>query len=715
MNDELPDSLLDAKLREVPLPEDLLSRLRTTLVPDTGELDQALRRIPLPNDFSLRLRMRVDELIIDDVLGDVAVPANLLAKLHVIPESREPAPWRRMALAASLLLIVGGLYGLTLSSLINAVRPRAAVVETLPLIDLGPLQLELRESRAPAVQLPPDSPRPRPFTPSRAKADSLSVELLLFDRHVLPGAAGKMRKLLATDFKPDDDVFSLRWGALGAPHFGDTRDLDLERITLPRASGIDLPMVRGYDRVFWQKTGVHPPLSPAIHPDLKTSRVVLSNRTDSVELTRRRIATHRLPDAAKICVEDFLAAVDYHFPSPMRGAVAIRTAAGPALFEQHRYQLLQVGVKVGRAPRLHAATHLTVALDISTSMGAGGRLEIATRAIAKLAKYAGPSDRVSLVVFHHDVLHLVESLNSDQLDQLTAIVEPLRATGGDNLVSGLRKAVSILAASGLDDQFARHLVVLTDGQNDLPSEARQLIGSMLGVAEEHSIRTTFVQIGTLTSEPFLVSELQDTGGVSCVQAQTAKEVLWELVEGLTGASVAVADDPVIRVEFNPAAVQAYRLVGHGTKATSSLESLSETTTLHNDEDATALYEVWLYPNSHDEIAWVQAQWRDPQTGRHRETQRQLVSRLQFVTSVGEMPLSLQSAAVAGEIGKILSGGYDFELYDASSFQRHKKSPDFRRLAEVCQKLNPSLESWAEYRDLVGLLATMDSVRRNQAP
>ena len=120
-------------------------------------------------------------------------------------------------------------------------------------------------------------------------------------------------------------------------------------------------------------------------------------------------------------------------------------------------------------------------------------------------------------------------------------------------------------------------------------------------------------------------------------------------------------------------------------------------------------------NSHDEIAWVRATWRDPQTGGRRETGRQLVSRLQFATSVGEMPLSLQAAAVAGEIGKILSGGYDFEMSDASSFRHHNKSNDFRQLAEACQKLNPSLESWAEYRDLVELLTEMDNVRRNQAP
>jgi hypothetical protein len=715
MNDELPDSKLDAKLREVSLPENLLARLRTASVPDAGELDQALRAVPLPNDFQQRLRTQVDALIIDDLLRDVVVPASLRAKLRVTPQTHERAPLRRMALAASLLLIVGGLYGLILGSLINAVRLNTAVAESSPMIDLEPFQLELQQSDQLVVHVAPVPHLNTQFTPPRAKPDVLPIELIPFDRHYSLGAAGQMSKLLNGDFNPDADVFALRWGILGARHFGGTQQLNvLERVTFPRAAGIDLPIVRGYDRVFWLKHRVHPPISPAAHPQLKASQVLLSNRTDSVELTRRRIAARCLPDANNIRVEDFLAAVDYHFPSPARGPVAIRTAAGPALFERRGCQLLQVGIKVGRAPRRHAKTHLTVALDISTSMGVGDRLEIAKRAISKLVTFVGPDDHLSLVIFHHEVTYWVESLNRDQLDQLPAIVSSLRATGGDNLAIGLQKGLSILGGSGLGDQFARNLVVLTDRQDDLPPYARSRVSTVLQAAEKHRISTRVVQIGPLSGEPLLASQWQDAGGVSWVQAQTVKDVLWELVAGLTGASVAVAHDPVIDVEFNPAAVQAYRLVGHGTSALSGLDS-SETTTLHNDEEATALYEVWLYPNSHDEIAWVRATWRDPQTGGLHKTGRQLVSRLQFATSVAEMPLSLQAAAVAGEIGRILADGYDFELSDASSFRHQRISNDFRQLATACQNLNPSLQSWAEYRDLVELLTAIDNVRRNQAP
>lgn len=715
MNDDFPDPLLDAKLRDVPLPEDLLARLRATSVPDGAELDRALREVPLPGGFSERLRTRVDQLVIDDLLCDVAVPASLMARLRVIPEARDPAPWRRMALAACLILVVGGLYGLTLHSLIGAVRPRQPVVESLPLIDLGPLKLELRQSFPLAVHLPPETRREVPFTPPRGEPDRITVELVALDRRISQGAAGEMRQLQAGDFKPDDDVISLQWGALGAPDFGDSPFPDLERIAAPRAPGIDLPLVRGYDRVFWLKNGIHPPVSPAIHPLLATSRLALTNRTDSVELTRRRIAARRLPDAAEIRVEDFLAAVDYHFPRPARGAVAVHIAAGPALFQQQDHQLLQVGVKAGRAPRTAAPAHLAVALDISTSMGTGGRLEIAKQAIAKLVQHVGPRDRISLVAFHHDVVQVVESLGRDQLDQLPPVTVPLEASGGDNLVGGLQQAVSVLLGSGLDDQFTRNLVVLTDGQTNLPPDAGKLAAGLFGVAQENGIKTTFVQIAALSGEPPFRSGLPDTGAVAWVQAQTTKDVLWRLVEGLTGGSVAVAGDPVIHVEFNPAAVQAYRLVGHGTLATSALESLTESTTLHNDEEATALYEVWLWPDRTEDVAWVRAQWRDPQTGGQRETPRQRVSRLQFGTSVGETPLSLQAAAAAAEIGKTLSGGYDFELSGAASFQYHKKSRDLRQLGQACQQLNPELESWVEFRDLVGLLPALDNIRRHQAP
>ncbi len=710
MNDELPDSQLDARLREVPLPEDLLSRLRATAVPDADELDQTLREVPLPHDYLRRLHSRVDELVIDDMLVNVSVPAGFLAKLRVIPESRARAPWRRMALAASLLLCVGGLYGMTLISLIDAVRPQAAV-EAIPRIDLDQLQLELRQSQPIAVHLPADPPLPADFAPPRAQTDTLSVALIPLDHDVARGAAGEMFDLLE-NIDVDADLLSLRWGILGAAYFGDTLQQDLEQAPLLRAAGIDLPIARGYDRKFWLANRVHPPISPAVHPALQSSRVKLSNRTDSVELTRRRLAARRLPDAANIRIEDFLAAVDYHFPSPVPGALAIRTAGGPALFERQRCHLLQVGVKAGRASRRHAKTHLTVALDISTSMGAGDRLAMAKRAISKLATHAGSGDRVSLVVFHHELVLLVESLNSDQLDQLPAIVAPLQATGGDNLASGLQQAVSTLLNSGLGDQFARKLVVLTDGQNGLPPGAQSL-GKVLDEADKHGVKTTFVQIGPRTVESNLEAELQDTRGTSWVQALTARDVLWKLVEGLTGASVAVAHNPVITVEFNPETVQAYRLVGYGTSAISGLEPSN--TTLHSEEEATALYEVWLYPNSLNDIAWVQAEWDDPQTGGRHKTGRQLVSRLQFATSVGEMPLSLQAAAVAAEIGKILTAGYDFELSSASSFQHRRKSRDFRRLADACRKLNPSLETWAEYRDLVDLLTAMDNVHRNQAP
>jgi len=716
MNEELPDPLLDAKLREVALPANLLARLRATSIPSGVELDQALRDVPLPNDFSLRLRAHVDDFVIDDALNDVAVPTDLLAKLHIIPEVRRKSSWRRLALAASLLMVVGGLYGLTLNSIFTVIRPRAAVAERLPVIDLGPLRLEMRQSQLPVIQVARDMQTVAPFAPPRDDPNAIAVKFIPFGRQTAPGAAGQMFELQANGkFRPDDDIFLLRWGALGAAYAGGAPQPELERVLTPRASGIDLPLVRGYDRVFWLKQGVHPPLSPAVDPALRTSRLILSNRTDSVDLTRRRLAARRLPDPSSMHVEDFLAAVDYRFPTPEPGAVAIHTAAGPALLDQQQHHLLQVGVKVGRASRSERASHLTVALDISTSMGTGDRLETAKRAIAALAKHAGPDDRFSLIAFHHDVAHIVEPLAHNELGEFATIIAPLRASGGDNLAAGLQQAVSLLLGSGLDDQLARRLVVLTDEQELLPLKARNLAGNMVATADELDIQTTIVQIGATRDGPPLFPELNAAGTVTCLRARTDKDVLWGMVESLTGVSSVVAVDPALQVEFNPAAVRAYRLVGHGTTAIGELDSLSESTLLHSEEEATALYEVWLHPDRGDEIAWVRAEWRDPQTGGIRETQRQPVRRRQIAASRDEMPLSLQAAAMAAEIGKVFGESFEFELSNTATFRHHKKSRDIRELLEARGELSPALETWSDFRELMDILAALDNVRRNQFP
>ncbi len=713
MNDELPDPRLDACLRAVPLPEDLLARLRVAAGPADEELDAALVDVPVPAGFSQRLHAAVEDQMIEDILVTVDVPPNLLARLRIIPEVGSAPAWRRLALAACLMVVVGSLYGLGLYSILGAVRPAEAIAASLAPLDLGPLRLQTEEAFVPIVHLPPTRQLPVAPSPPAAPHDEIEVTFVAFEQRPTPGAAGELLALLAAGMRPSDDTILMRWRALGAPQRAEPSLPDLVSVAAPRAPGPPLPPVRGYDRAFRLRHDQHPPVSPAANATLATSHVPLTGRSDSVDLTRRQLVAGRLPDEEQVRVEDFLASLDYHFPVPAGNELTIHTAAGPALFASQPHHLLQVGIQGPRAARPNPATHLAIALDISTSMSRGQRLVMATQALAKLFRHVGPDDHVSLIVFHHDAVRLVENLERGQIGQLAAALAPLRASGGDNFAGGLQQAISTLLAAGLDDRVARSLVVLTDGQCSLPPQAEAGVRDLLRAADAEEIRTTVVQVGPPvgtelpTGKP-LWETLGPCPGTTFRQAVDAREVRWRVVEALTGQPVAVADKPAIRVTFDPRTVKAYRLVGHGATQFRGQETPPESTALHDAEGATVLYELWLHPNrSEAQIARVEASWRDPRSGRRRTTPGTVVNRSQIVSSVAEMAPSLQAAAVAAELGGMLSGTHEFELSGPGGFEHRKKRRDFGSLATACEQLSPQLASWSEFQSMMKLVETLD--------
>ena len=105
-----------------------------------------------------------------------------------------------------------------------------------------------------------------------------------------------------------------------------------------------------------------------------------------------------------------------------------------------------------------------------------------------------------------------------------------------------------------------------------------------------------------------------------------------MVEALTGDSSLAATEVKLHVDFNPRAVAAYRLIGHDSTAVGGLLPAAVETDLHVGQTASALFEVWLYPNDEDDVATVRVQWSDPAEGKSRQAGPQRVSRLQFATA-----------------------------------------------------------------------------------
>ncbi len=698
------DHLLDSQLRDVPLPDGLIARVRDLGSWSDEQLDEQLRRVSVRAGLVGDIQQRVADEQVDQTLRNVELPWGLLTRLRIIAQVRRRSQFGRLAIAASLMLLVGGAYFSALSAILASMRP-VEHRDTMVVIYDGPIEIEASDTSVSFAEVEQiDVPDPEPIYAVASTAPVENVRLVNLDYQLARGPAGQFIAAVQSGLHVGDNIWLLRWGPLGAPHRADDELPELETTLLPVSRGVPPPLVRAYDRRFLLLHGVHPQVFPDLDQSLRVSPAPLSTSTASYDLTVRRAFEQRLPASEEIRVEDFLAAMDYQFPLPQSGRLGIRTAAGPSVFSRPQGAqgggLLQIGVQAGDLPaRKLPATHVTVALDVSSSMRWGGRLEMTQRALRQLFDHLGPRDRLSLVVFNEEIVQMVENAGREHADQVLAGIDALHAGGGTNISAGLQQAVSVAVDGTTDARLARRLVLITDGRAVMPEQTATQLCELLAMAAGAGLRMTVLDLGDQqTSDPML-AQLAAAGQGSVRPAQTAEQIRWSLVETLTGQSPIVAADAHVAVTFNPQAVAAYRLFGHEATTLTDLTIATVETDLRCREAASAMYEVWLKPNSEDDVAVAEVTWRDPSTGEIMRV-RQRISRLQFAPSWSESPLSLQMAALAAETAEILR---------QSPFTT-AKSRSLQAVLEMADQVNWQLADRPDFQRFLSLVEQLEGVR-----
>ncbi|MEO8494266.1 MAG: VWA domain-containing protein [Planctomycetota bacterium] len=707
MSDDRSEENLDAELRNVEVPRGLSARLKQVTQPSDGEIDTALRSLPIPGGLAGRVKSVVADEVLDETLRDVEIPADLIARLRVIPEIRQPAPLRRFAMAASLLLIVTGSSFGTLGGLLASIRPVASVMTSLHVIDVGPTQL---------VASPPDPVRvsrghASPFdlvtVPVVWRGGPSPVELVRLDETMTLGPAGQLIRDVERGLELGSDVLLLRWDAYASPQHASQRLPELERIRRAPEAGVDLPFVAGYDRSFLLRTSTHPPVFAAANELLQTIRVPLSTSVASARRTEQLVEVGRLPEQQEIRPEDFLAAVNYGFAPPGNEDLSVTFVAGRAPFGSQKRSLLQVGVKAAR--RLgDLPTHLALVVDVSQSMSQQRRLETLRDSLRTLFEHLSPDDSISLVAVNHEVTQQIDFATAQQQDELATWLRALQAGGGDRLAVGVESALSLALEAPRDTRVLRQLVVVTDGAARLTDGERRQLGELLGVAAESNVRTTMLQFGDDTAA--------STGSIekdTSIAAVTADELPWTLVELATGISSFVARQAEVQVAFNPKAVLAYRLVGHGPSATTGLGEEVWATDLRSAQEATLLFEVWMHDSLEDEIASAVVHWRVPDSSAPRQNRRISLGRYDVATIWLESAPSLQAAAIAAEIGERLRGVGAFELRGDRAFRERRRPAGWTDIITAAAEVSPEVSAREDFKRLAELVRKLEELRRRE--
>ena len=345
--------------------------------------------------------------------------------------------------------------------------------------------------------------------------------------------------------------------------------------------------------------------------------------TASYTVARGYVARGIRPDPASVRPEEWVNYFDQGYAAPETGAFAIYADGGPTPFLTSGEVLLRVGVKAQQAPGgRRAPIAITFVIDVSGSMGTDNRLELVKQSLAILAGQLRDDDRIAIVAFSTDArVVLPPTWGRDR----TAIVRSLAALhpeNSTNVEEGLRLGYDV-ERSQFQEGGINRVVLATDGVANVGyTDAATILGNA-GANTKSGIQLVAVGVGMGNFNDALLEQLADKGQGFYDYIDTIDEARRIFVDRLTSTIDTVALDGKAQIDFNPALVAGYRLIGYEDRGIADNSFRDPNATggaIGAGHQVTALYAVVLRPSegADGRLATINLRWTDPASQRARE-------------------------------------------------------------------------------------------------
>jgi len=284
--------------------------------------------------------------------------------------------------------------------------------------------------------------------------------------------------------------------------------------------------------------------------------------TASYTNVRRLFASRSLPPPDAVRIEELLNYFSYRYPAPTNGApfaVSMEVADAPWA-TAHR--LVRIGLK-GRevAAASRPAANLVFLLDVSGSMNQPNKLPLVKESLRLLLGKLRPDDRVAIVTYAGSSGLVLPSTPVARSREILAAVDTLQSGGSTNGSMGIHLAYDIAKANFLADGVNR-VILCTDGDFNVGVTGP---GDLVRLIEEKAKSKVFLTVlgfGMGNLKDGTLEQLANKGNGHYGYIDNRREAQRMLVDDLTSTLVTIAKDVKIQVEFNPAKVASYRLIGY---------------------------------------------------------------------------------------------------------------------------------------------------------
>jgi Ca-activated chloride channel family protein len=277
---------------------------------------------------------------------------------------------------------------------------------------------------------------------------------------------------------------------------------------------------------------------------------------------RRFLAQGQRPPADAVRIEELVNYFPYHYAPPAGPApfaASLEVASAPWAPE---HRLVRIGLKgreVSDAQR--PAANLVFLLDVSGSMNQPNKLPLVKQSLRLLVNKLRADDRVAIAVYAGASGLALPSTSASRKAEILDAIDRLDAGGSTNGAMGIHLAYDIAKANFVPGGVNR-VILATDGDFNVGVTNE---GDLTRLIEEKAKSGVFLSVlgfGMGNYKDSTLEQLADKGNGNYAYIDTLAEARKSLVEQAGGTLVTIAKDVKIQVEFNPAEVSAYRLIGY---------------------------------------------------------------------------------------------------------------------------------------------------------
>jgi Ca-activated chloride channel family protein len=401
--------------------------------------------------------------------------------------------------------------------------------------------------------------------------------------------------------------------------------------------------------------------------------------TASYAFVRRQLQSGLLPQKNAVRVEEMINYFDYDYPVPTNARQPFRptVAVYPTPWNT-KTKLLHIGIKGYALPvTTKPLSNLVFLIDVSGSMNSPDKLPLAKNALRMLVDSLNEKDTVGLVVYAGAAGVVLEPTPVKEKGKILAALDNLSAGGSTAGGEGLRLAYA-QAERNFRTNGVNRVLLFSDGDFNVGITDREELKSFIEKKRESGIYFSVFGFGQGNYNDAMMQTLAQNGNGTAAYIDTLSEARKILVDEASSTLFTIANDLKFQVEFNPARVKEYRLIGYETRALNRADFNNDRIDagdIGSGHRVTAIYEITLADSQGsliDDLRYSQAEKKSgvPATGEYaflkirfklpgeKESRllTQPIDQGREYTSLTAVPPDLRFGAAVAAFGQVLRGG-----------------------------------------------------------